>query len=203
MAVAVGIQFAVQMPVLFFVAFKISMQHADIIGTEEYNQIYSKEMAEALLDPTLNDALKLATMLVLAIVFVIWFWKSRASKGMTSVKAALPARNIILIILAGYVTQIAMSMLLTLILPLFTNIYSEYSNLMENLVGGDPIIAVITVAILAPIAEELIFRGLTLRGTIRHWENFLLVNTLQALSTERAADLLMRSSSLISSENIR
>ncbi len=181
MAVAIGIQFAVQVPIIFFVVFKIMAEHADIIGTDEFALVYNTEIQKALLDPVLNDVLKLATMLVLAVVFVIWFFKSRASKGMTSVKKALPLRNIVLIVLAGFVTQIAMSMLLTLILPLFTKVYEQYSQLMDGLVGGNPVVAFVTVAILAPIAEELIFRGLTLRGTIRHWENFLLVNTLQAL----------------------
>ena len=181
MAVAIGIQFAVQMPVIFFISFKISMQYADLMGTDEYFNAYTAEYLRQLQDPVLNDVLKLVTMIVLAAVFAVWFWKSKASKGMTSLKKALPIRNNLLIVAAGYVTQVAMSLLLTLILPLFPKTNSSYTELLESLVGGSPVVAVITVAILAPFAEELIFRGLTLRGTIRHWENFVLVNFLQAL----------------------
>ncbi len=185
MVVAIGIQFAVQIPIMIVAGFYLGIKYAsagmDLEDIESLQYAMQDQLYDILADPRFMNILTISTMLVLAIVFIIWFAKSGLGKDMTPIKKALPFRNIILIIGAGYFTQLGISMLLTVLLPLFPKISNQYSEIIDSIAGEINFVTIFSTVILAPIAEELIFRGLTFRGTIRHWNNFMLVNTLQAL----------------------
>ena len=182
MAMAIGIQLAVQMAVIGGV-------YVYVLGTTKVGSDsgLAQQMMQDRFNAIIGDGnflqyLQLGTMIPLALVFIIWFFSSSVSKDMTPLKKALPFKNIVLIVVAGYLAQLGMSMLLTVILPLFPKIMENYSHTIESLTGGDNIFIIILVTvILAPIAEELIFRGLTMRSSMRSWKNFMLVNFLQAL----------------------
>ncbi len=181
MLVALGIQISVGGIAMFFGSFT---KTAEVIA--EYPNLDAETLSALVSQRLLTDELfmglvTLSTMLVLAVVFGIWFFTHPVSKTMNSTKSALPARNIGIIILAGIFTQLGISILLTLILPLMPKISNSYSQTMEGLSSGGPVVTLLSVVFLAPFAEELIFRGLTFRTTIRSWRNFLLVNFLQAL----------------------
>jgi membrane protease YdiL (CAAX protease family) len=67
-----------------------------------------------------------------------------------------------------------------LILPHFEKLSQSYSELMQEMMTGNPILLFITVAILAPISEELIFRGVIMKkaGSL---VPFAAANLIQAL----------------------
>ena len=181
MLVALGKQLGVGGIAMFLGSFaktaEVLAEYPDL-DAEALTDLVSRRL---LADETFMGAITLSTMLVLAIVFGIWFFMHPVSKTMNSTKSALPAKNVLLIIAAGIFTQLGISILLTLILPLMPKLSNSYSETMEGLSSGGPIVTIISVVFLAPFAEELIFRGLTMRSTIRQWRSFLLVNFLQAL----------------------
>lgn len=97
------------------------------------------------------------------VIFGLWFWLMFCRKKQTGDwKQVLKPQRIGGIVGCGIALQIAISMFLTAILPLFPKIFESYSGVMEAL-GSDSVLMIICVCLLAPIGEELIFRGLTFR----------------------------------------
>jgi membrane protease YdiL (CAAX protease family) len=69
---------------------------------------------------------------------------------------------------------------MSLIQPIFHQLFDSYSDQMERLTSGSGIIVLILLIFAAPIAEELVFRGVILHKTSREIP-FLGANILQAL----------------------
>lgn len=96
-------------------------------------------------------------------IFGLWYWLMFCRKKKTgSWKQVLKPRRIGGIIFCGVALQMSLSLALELILPLFPEINSNYSEIIDTL-HNDSVLMILCVCILAPIGEELIFRGLTLR----------------------------------------
>ena len=99
--------------------------------------------------------------------------RGRGGEGVKSLALALLA-----IALIGVGLQLLISLALNIILPLFPDILHEYNELMET--GGTEEFAlfpVLSVAVLAPISEELAVRGVALqfalRGVCSTWDKRL------------------------------
>jgi len=132
-----------------------------------------------LVDPLFNDILIIVTFVALVAVFLVWYRKQKDKAA--PFDEVFCIRNTVIILISGIAVQVAVSMCLNLILPLFPQTFERYSALIENLVGGNVIIAVISTAVLAPIAEELIFRELMMKQ-LRQMFPFWLANIIQALA---------------------
>ena len=97
------------------------------------------------------------------VIFGLWYYFMFCHKRQTGDwKQVLKPSRAIGIIACGFFMQLSLTMLLSAILPLFPEILESYSDIMNTL-GDETIFMVLCVCILAPIGEELIFRGLTLR----------------------------------------
>ena len=134
-----------------------------------------------LIDPLFNDLLILVTFIALAVVFLIWYRKQKNKPTPAPFDEVFCIRNTIIILISGLAVQVTVSMCLNLILPLFPQTFERYSALIESIVGGSVIISVISTAVLAPIAEELIFRELMTKQ-LRQLFPFWLANIIQALA---------------------
>lgn len=78
-------------------------------------------------------------------------------------KDKLPIKLIITLVAAGILGQIITSALLALARPYFEKLFAEYDKLTASVNGASSCVAmIISVIIFAPIAEELMFRGLML-----------------------------------------
>ena len=132
-----------------------------------------------LVDPLFNDILIIVTFVALVAVFLVWYRKQKDKAA--PFDEVFCIRNTVIILISGIAVQVAVSMCLNLILPLFPQTFERYSALIENLVGGNVIIAVISTAVLAPIAEELIFRELMMKQ-LRQMFPFWFANIIQALA---------------------
>ncbi len=143
-------------------------------------EVLATGMANMLLDPLFNDILMSVTYVALVVVFLIWYRKQKDQSPSVAFDEVFCIRNTIIILVSGLATQIAISMCLNLILPLFPQTLERYTSLLESLVGGSIIVSVITTAVLAPIAEELIFRELMTKQ-LRQLFPFWLANIIQAL----------------------
>lgn len=114
------------------------------------------------------------------LIFGLWYYFMYCRKKQTgSWKQVLKPKRILCIIGAGLLIQLGIDMALMVILPLFPNVYDSYMSVMEGL-GSDSIFMILCVAILAPIGEELIFRGLIFR-TLRKavpWQAAFLIQAV-------------------------
>lgn len=119
------------------------------------------------------------------IVFGIWYYKSFVKPafqaeavstksirfeslktlGLAIKRAFVPRYIIFLLIFAGYASQMMTSAVLTMAGRHFPDAFSSYGEqVTERVLGSESsLVMLIAVFFLAPIGEELIFRGLTLR----------------------------------------
>lgn len=86
-----------------------------------------------------------------------------------------------LLVLAGLALQLLSNFLLTMIFTAFPELMESYSQVLENLGMYSPtVLSLLYTAAVAPLAEELLFRGLTLR-ILEEAFPFWAANLLQAL----------------------
>ena len=138
-------------------------------------------MVTLLTDPLFNDILLTVTYIALTVVFILWYRKQKEKPVPAAFDEVFCIRNLAIYLIAGLAAQITISMCLNLILPLFPQTYDSYLALLESLVGGSIIVAVLATVVMAPIAEEIIFRELMTRQ-LRQMFPFWLANIIQALA---------------------
>lgn len=155
-------------------------QNPELVSGEIFNSAIERSVSEILYSADFNDTVSLLTFLALITVFTAWFFLGKHSKGQAPAKEAFHPLNVIIVFISGFLLQIGTSVFLNVLLPYFPKTAENYMQLMENLTGQDSVISILTIVVLAPIAEELIFRGVTLRGMRRFWP-FVPVVGLQAL----------------------
>lgn len=84
-------------------------------------------------------------------------------------------------VLMGIALQLIISMCLNVIYPLLPqSTVSQYSDVIETLIGGNAVLSIIVTVVLAPVAEEFLFRGVALQKAKKIMP-FLWANILQAL----------------------
>lgn len=90
-------------------------------------------------------------------------------------------RSVIFLLLAGMCLQLLSGLFLTLVFMVFPELGDSYSQIMKNLGMDRPtVLSLLYTVIAAPVAEETLFRGLTLRileGAFPFWA----ANFFQAL----------------------
>ena len=176
---ALGIQLAAAVLVSFWFSV-VSVIRLLAEGISEPDLLISG-MLTLLTDPLYNDILLGITFIALAVVFLIWYRKQKDKTIPASFDEVFRIRHLAIFLFSGLAAQVAVSMCLNLILPLFPQTMESYSALLESLVGGNVIVTVIATAVLAPIAEEIIFRELMTRKLCKVFP-FWFANIIQALA---------------------
>lgn len=104
------------------------------------------------------EILTLGQPLIWIVIFYFWNRKLVVKDPLPKVRV-FSVKNIGLMILASLSCQLLIEGLMSLILPHIEKIAEDYYELMELAMGGNQIIMFISVVFLAPVSEELIFRG--------------------------------------------
>lgn len=175
---ALAIQFAVSIPAVMLKIFTLIAEDPDIL----FDIDYYIDTVYASMDGVFLSAVSAIYAVIAALVMGFWYWKKFAVK-----KA--PRRKIGQIInlkmFAGLLTlMVSMQYLSTYIVNLVYLInpkwYDTYESLMENIGFSDVswVLALYSV-IIAPISEELIFRGVTMHYAKKAMP-FWLANIFQA-----------------------
>ena len=130
-----------------------------------------------------DSTLYLFSALIIAvcgIVFYFWYRYEIRGEARGSLKNLITFRGILLFLFLGIGCQFFFTGAMTLIKPLLTNVFSDYANVMEGLTSGNETVVLLLMIIIAPVTEELIFRGVTLHRANRY-VSFLGANILQAV----------------------
>lgn len=112
---------------------------------------------------------------------VLWFRRlpAREEKKQGGFFGISPG-GVLLLVLAGLALQLLSNFLLTMIFAAFPELMESYSQVLENLGMYSPtVLSLLYTAAVAPLAEELLFRGLTLR-ILEEAFPFWAANLLQA-----------------------
>lgn len=184
MLVAIIFQFGVSFLAELVVSIKVNIdfakvantpgQNPDLVSGVAFKEAIARRIQETMSGEPFFSTLTLILFLFMAVFFMFWFFAGGFTREQTSVKEALPLHNIGIILISGVLIQLGVTMLLNVILPMFPRIESEYAQLLETLVPESDMISVkimtaFSVGLLAPIAEELIFRGISLGNTRKFW----------------------------------
>lgn len=113
---------------------------------------------------------------------VFFFWYSYEIKGEKrgSIRKLLTVKYLSLFIFMSIGCQFFFSGAMSLIRPFFTKVFTEYSDVLDNLTSGNEIIVLLFMILIAPISEELIFRGVILYRANKYM-GFIYANILQAI----------------------
>lgn len=175
--VAYGCQFVVSLIGIFV--------YEGIIIAKVIASGVSEEEAFALVETQLlnPDFLMMVTAIATAttlLLGVLWYKKHRPLDD-ASLKEVSNGTLFLSLALMGIALQILVSMCLNVIYPLLPQaLIEQYDALMETLLGGNVLLSLFVTVILAPLAEELLFRGVTLRKATKIMP-FFLANLLQAV----------------------
>lgn len=161
----------------FIYGFKLFFENA-AGGTVEPSDM------EHLISEGLNSGLlylfSVLAVLICGIIFAFWYrWEIRGEVKV-NIRSILSFRWIVILLALGLAIQLFFTGAMSLLQPLLTDIFSSYAKQMEYLFSGHEIVVILMVIFIAPISEELIFRGVILHMAGRTLP-FVLANLLQAL----------------------
>lgn len=98
------------------------------------------------------------------------------------IKECVKVRTVLMCVLAGIGLQLIIDFFLNIVALAFPGVMGAYSELVKTVgIGEMTWISMLATVILAPISEELLFRGLTLRFLRSAGVKFAIANVIQAL----------------------
>ena len=127
----------------------------------------------ALLTTDIDVLMLAATLASLALAVLWWLYlRPRAALRREEARPSRPARVALLVcalLVLGMVLQVTISCALSLVLPLFPEVMDGYLELMELAGISDEmsLATLVQVAVIAPIAEESLCRGVALEFSLR------------------------------------
>lgn len=102
-----------------------------------------------------------------AVLFGIWYKSLTKHTPKPNIKQMLKPKNLLLLILLGLCIQLGLSFILTIIMNIVPSWFERYNEIIGSLIIKNSILSVLYTGIIAPISEEIIFRGVTLQRTIK------------------------------------
>ena len=129
----------------------VASRTIETIISQDYTQPMNKAIISA------------AQFILFIIVFGLWFYKLKKPSVKEGFFGIIKPPIIIFLITAGVAGQFLIDSILALIRPLFKSAFAAYDDLVANVTGvTSSWLMLVAVFLLAPVAEELLFRGLTL-----------------------------------------
>ena len=135
---------------------------------------------ESTLDNHILYLISMVTILICGIVFFLWYYWMVRSESRKPWRSLLNSNRWVSLFGLGIGCQLLVSGGMSLIQSYFPRIFHNYSEVMEQLMSGSATMVALLSIIIAPIAEELIFRGVILHSASKAG-SFLAANLLQGV----------------------
>lgn len=145
--------------------------------TDEY--MIAESMTE-LMNENFLLAVTIFTGICCIILFGLWYKRSYTKVNRVPLKEVFAGKTVIWIILMGVGLQVGTALLLYFVEFHKPEWFESYNELMQQLGGGNSLLSFIAIVIIAPISEELIFRGVIFEKCKKVMP-FLAANIFQAL----------------------
>ena len=147
------------------------------ISDMEAQQVY---LAESMNNPDMILAITAIATLCTLVVGALWYHGYKPKKDFTW-KEVINPKLLAAMFGLGLALQLLISMCLNAIYPLLPqSMIDQYGELMETLLDGNALLSLLATVILAPLAEELLFRGVTMKMAQKIMP-FMVANLLQAV----------------------
>ncbi|MFT4146401.1 MAG: type II CAAX endopeptidase family protein [Mobilitalea sp.] len=117
---------------------------------------------------------------VCGLVFFYWYQKEWQGVKTGIIKNIINVKILSILALAAIGCQLFFSGVLSLLQPYFTSVFQDYSKVIESITSVNPILLILMIGFVAPITEELIFRGVVFHLANRQ-VGFFGANLLQAV----------------------
>lgn len=138
-----------------------------------------EQIQRAMLSAEMNHILEILAVVICGVVFIFWYKNTVKYERKIKYSSVINKKNIGIIVLVGMGGQFTTAGLLSAILPYLEWLNHNYSEAMESIVSGSLITVIISTVLVAPVVEELIFRGVILHK-MRKVIPFLGANISQA-----------------------
>ncbi len=119
-------------------------------------------------------------VIVCGIVFFFWYRSEIKGEVRGSLKSVFEGKSALRLLGLGMGCQFFITGILSLLQWYFSNLFKDYVNQMKQLTEGNVIVVILLLVFIAPITEELVFRGVILHNASRYG-SFLVANFLQAV----------------------
>ena len=107
-------------------------------------------------------AISVAAVLICGVVFFFWYHHEVRGEQRIDIRIILRKRTLLSFLILGIGCQFFFSGVMNIIQPMFPKIFEEYGETMEGLLSSNLLLVLLYTLLVAPIVEELIFRGVTL-----------------------------------------
>ena len=114
------------------------------------------------------------------IVFIFWYRSEVYGEIRGKLTQVVKIGNMCKFLCLALGCQLFVSGVLSILTEYFPKAFNEYGDTISTILSGSPIVVMLVTVIVAPITEELIFRGVTLHMANRYVP-FLTANILQAV----------------------
>ena len=128
----------------------------------------------------MGNLVGLITMFICGIIYALWYINMPFKDFNFFNPPKNKFQNLIILLLSGLGCQLFISSILYFIEPLIKDIMASYGEIAGSLIQGHPAVVIIYSIIVAPIAEEVIFRGLIFNRLLKG-RDLILANSLQAV----------------------
>lgn len=173
--------FLLQLAVMFVVeiAMILPMEFKAISGGVPLDEVTG--MAMGLIMDNLM-LLQIAAQAAMLLVFGLWYYFAYGRKKRPEMAEKPDSMHVVLLVFLGLVLQFGVSSILSLIESFAPKLMETYNELMEMMQLGEMSApAMIAVAIMAPLSEEVLCRGIIFRLAERVGSGFWVANVIQAL----------------------
>ena len=126
-----------------------------------------------------EKTIQVISVAISGLFFYFWYQKISIFQPKVSLAKVLTTKNIFLLMLMGIGCQFFASGLMSILQPLFEKIFADYDKAVGSLFSGSIFMTVIYIVLVAPVVEELIFRGVTMIKLSRSLP-FAAANIIQA-----------------------
>jgi membrane protease YdiL (CAAX protease family) len=124
--------------------------------------------------------ISVASVLICGIIFCFWYHVEVRGEQKVDWRSVFHRKNLSYYILLGVGCQFFFSGAMNIIQPMFPKVFEEYGETMEGLLGSNLLLVLLYTLVIAPVSEELIFRGVTLYRSKKVLP-FIGANLLQSL----------------------
>lgn len=155
--IVVAIQYLVRIGDIVVIFLANVFSDEKIVVTRSIETIMSRDFNQ----PMNQTYILCAQYILYIVVFGIWYYRSGVSDKSADRRSFVNVRIIISLIVAGWLAQMFTDCVLHMARTLIPDAFTAYDRMMDSVTGVyGSVLKSVTVILIAPIAEELLFRGL-------------------------------------------
>lgn len=121
-----------------------------------------------------------AAVALCACIFILWYRLDTQGESRSNIKQLIHIPILVRMIILAIGCQFLFTGMIRLLSTYMVKVFTDYKSVLDHITSGKTILVVLLTVVIAPVCEELIFRGMVLRQANRYL-SFIEANILQSL----------------------